>query len=82
MRPSGSRSAPQGSRSGLGSMVRSRVDRIIALECITYNISGAVVLVSLGMRTSAFMDFLLVVALLGFLGTVVLTAYVEKTLGA
>lgn len=60
----------------------SPFDRILALECITYNLSGAVVLVSIGLRTAAFMDFLLVIALLGFIGTVVLTAYLERTLGA
>jgi multisubunit Na+/H+ antiporter MnhF subunit len=60
----------------------SPFDRIMALECITFNISGAVVLVSLGLGTGVFMDFLLVVALLGFIGTVALTAYVERTLGA
>jgi multisubunit Na+/H+ antiporter MnhF subunit len=57
-------------------------DRIMALEGLTYNVSGAVVLVSLTLRTAAFMDFLLVVALLGFVGTVALTAFVGKSLGA
>lgn len=56
-------------------------DRIMALEAITFNLSGAVVLVSIILRTGVFMDFLLVVALLGFLGTVALTAFVEGTLG-
>lgn len=56
-------------------------DRIMALEAITFNASGAVVLVSLRLGTSAFMEFLLVVSLLGFIGTVALTAYVEKLLG-
>jgi multisubunit Na+/H+ antiporter MnhF subunit len=60
----------------------SAFDRILALECITYNLSGGVVLVSLLFGTGAFMDVLLIVALLGFLGTVALTAYVEGTLGS
>jgi multisubunit Na+/H+ antiporter MnhF subunit len=60
----------------------SPFDRLLALECITYNLSGAVVLMSIAIGTHTFLDFLLVVALLGFIGTIALTAYLERTLGA
>jgi multicomponent Na+:H+ antiporter subunit F len=56
----------------------SPFDRIMALECITYNLAGAVVLVSIAQRTGSFMIFLLVVSLLGFIGTIALTSYVER----
>lgn len=57
-------------------------DRIMALDCLTSNVSGAVVLISIDLGTGLFLDFLLVVALLGFVGAVALTAYAERTLGA
>lgn len=57
-------------------------DRILSLECITYNVSGAIVLMSMRVGTETFMVALLVIALLGFLGTVTLTAYLERTLGS
>lgn len=60
----------------------SPFDRIMALECITFNLSGAVVLTSVALETPVFFDVLLVIALLGFIGTVALTAYLGRSLGA
>jgi multisubunit Na+/H+ antiporter MnhF subunit len=60
----------------------SAFDRILALDGITFNLAGAVVLVSMALGTAAFMDFVLVIALLGFVSTIALTAYLEKRLGS
>ena len=55
-------------------------DRVMAFDCIALNGVGAILLVSVHLRTDAFMDVVLVVALLGFLGTVSLASYLEGTL--
>lgn len=60
----------------------SPFDRVMALEAVTFNLSGAVVLAGLTIGTGAFMDFLLVVALLGFISTVAMMAYLEGHRGA
>lgn len=58
----------------------SLFDRVMAFDCIALNVVGAILLVSIYLRTDAFMDVVLVVALLGFLGTVSLGAYLEGSL--
>jgi len=58
----------------------SLFDRVMAFDAIALNIVGATLLLSLFYRTSSFIDFVLVVALLGFLGTVSFAAYLEGTL--
>jgi multicomponent Na+:H+ antiporter subunit F len=55
-------------------------DRVLAFDCIALNIVGAILLISALLRTNAFMDVVLVVALLGFLGTISLGSYLEGTL--
>ncbi len=55
-------------------------DRVMAFDAIALNVVGAILLDSILQRTDAFMDVVLVVALLGFLGTVSLAAYLEGTL--
>jgi multicomponent Na+:H+ antiporter subunit F len=55
-------------------------DRVLAFDCLALNMVGGVVLVSLLLRTDAFLDVVLVVALLGFLGTVAIATYLEGTL--
>ncbi|MDQ3557449.1 MAG: monovalent cation/H+ antiporter complex subunit F [Gemmatimonadota bacterium] len=55
-------------------------DRVMAFDCIALNVVGAILIVSVILRTGAFMDVVLVVALLGFLGTVSLASYLEGTL--
>jgi multicomponent Na+:H+ antiporter subunit F len=55
-------------------------DRVMAFDAIALNIVGATLLLSLFYRSAAFIDFVLVVALLGFLGTVSFAAYLEGTL--
>lgn len=58
----------------------SLFDRVLAFDCIALNMVGAILLVSIYERTDAFMDVVLVVALLGFLGTISLGAYLEGSL--
>jgi multisubunit Na+/H+ antiporter MnhF subunit len=58
----------------------SLFDRVLAFDCIVLNAVGAVLLLSMLLGTAAFMDVVLVVALLGFLGTIALAAYLEGSL--
>jgi multisubunit Na+/H+ antiporter MnhF subunit len=58
----------------------SPFDRVLAFDAIALNVVGATLLLSIYFRTAAFIDFVLVVALLGFLGTVAFAAYLEGTL--
>jgi len=55
-------------------------DRVLAFDCLALNVVGGVVLVSLLLSTDAFLDVVLIVALLGFLGTVAFATYLEGTL--
>jgi len=58
----------------------SPFDRVLAFEAIALNFVGLTVLVSILLDTNAYIDVVLVVALLGFLGTVSIAAYLEGTL--
>jgi multicomponent Na+:H+ antiporter subunit F len=55
-------------------------DRVMAFDAIALNFVGAALLMSILLRTDAFMDVVLVVALLGFLGAISLSSYLEGTL--
>lgn len=55
-------------------------DRVLAFDTIVLNLVGAALLLSILLGTSVFMDVVLVVALLGFLGTMSLAAYLEGSL--
>ena len=55
-------------------------DRVMVFEAIALHLVGAALLMSILLRTDAFIDIVLVVALLGFLGTVSLASYLEGTL--
>lgn len=55
-------------------------DRVMAFDAIALNLVGAVLLLSVLFRSDAFMDVILVVALLGFLGAISLASYLEGTL--
>lgn len=58
----------------------SLFDRVLAFDCIALNVVGAILLVSILLDSAVFMDVVLVVALLGFLGTIALAAYLEGSL--
>ena len=55
-------------------------DRVMSFDAIALNFVGAILLISLLLRTDAFIDVGLVVALLGFLGAIALASYLEGTL--
>lgn len=55
-------------------------DRVMAFDAVALNFVGAVLLFSILLRSDAFMDVVLVVALLGFLGAISLASYLEGTL--
>jgi multicomponent Na+:H+ antiporter subunit F len=55
-------------------------NRVLAFEAIALNTVALTVVVSILLDTDAFIDVVLVVALLGFLGTVSIAAYLEGTL--
>jgi multisubunit Na+/H+ antiporter MnhF subunit len=55
-------------------------DRVLAFDALALTTVGLTLVVSMLLGTDAFIDVVLVVALLGFLGTVALAAYLEGTL--
>lgn len=58
----------------------SMFDRVLAFDCLTLHVVGALLVVSVHLRTADFLDAVLVLALLGFLGTMSLAAFLEGTL--
>ncbi|WP_206352072.1 monovalent cation/H+ antiporter complex subunit F [Tautonia rosea] len=56
-------------------------DRVLAFDTAGLDVIGAILLVEILFDTGVFMDVVLVIALLGFLGTITLTAYLEGRLG-
>ena len=58
----------------------SMFDRVLAFDGIVLNVVGVMLLLSMLLGSGAFLDVVLVVALLGFLGTISLAAYLEGTL--
>ena len=55
-------------------------DRVMVFDAIALHFVGAILLLSILLRTDAFMDVVLVVALLGFLGAISLASYLEGTI--
>lgn len=56
-------------------------DRVLAFDTAGLDVVGAILLVEILFHTGVFMDVVLVITLLGFLGTITLTAYLEGRLG-
>ncbi len=56
-------------------------DRVLAFDAAVLNVVGAFILDSILLRTEVYIDVILVVTLLGFLGLLTLTAYLEGWLG-
>lgn len=59
----------------------TQFDRVMSFDAIALNVVGAFLLLSILLRTDAFIEVVLVVALLGFIGTIVMAAYLEGSLG-
>nr|WP_071393695.1 Na(+)/H(+) antiporter subunit F1 [Bacillus tuaregi] len=53
-------------------------DRVIALDALGINLVAIVALTSILLKTSAFLDIILLIAILAFIGTVAFSKYLEK----
>lgn len=58
----------------------SPFDRVLAFDCAVLHILGCLILISILEQSAAYLDVILVVGLLGFLGTISFAAYLEETL--
>lgn len=57
----------------------SHFDRVLAFDCLGLNLVGAMLILSSLFDTDVFIDAALIVLLMGFLGTMTLASYLEKT---
>lgn len=53
-------------------------DRVIALDAIGINLIAIIALISILLNTSAFLDIILLIGILAFIGTVTFAKYLEK----
>jgi len=53
-------------------------DRVIALDGIGINLVAIIAILSIMLRTSAFLDIILLIGILAFIGTVAFAKYLEK----
>lgn len=53
-------------------------DRIIALDAIGVNLIAITALISIVLRTHAFLEIILLIGILAFIGTVAFAKYLEK----
>ncbi|WNS74784.1 Na(+)/H(+) antiporter subunit F1 [Bacillus sp. DTU_2020_1000418_1_SI_GHA_SEK_038] len=53
-------------------------DRIVALDAIGVNLVAVVALASIFMKTNAFLEIILLIGILSFIGTVAFSKYLEK----
>ncbi|WP_409299255.1 Na(+)/H(+) antiporter subunit F1 [Peribacillus sp. SCS-26] len=53
-------------------------DRVVALDAIGINLISIVALVSILLKTSAYLDIILLLGILAFIGTVAFSKYLEK----
>ncbi|MGK3999964.1 monovalent cation/H+ antiporter complex subunit F [Sorangium sp. So ce1024] len=56
------------------------LDQVLAFDCLVLDVVGAVLVLSILLGTAFFIDVVLVITLLGFVGTIALAAYVEGSL--
>ncbi|MCG3083698.1 Na(+)/H(+) antiporter subunit F1 [Anoxybacillus sp. LAT_35] len=56
----------------------STADRIIALDAMGITLAGIVAIVSMLLNTSAFLDVILLIGILAFVGTVAFAKFLEK----
>ncbi len=67
----------------LGSLFRvlkgpSMPDRVIALDTIGINLIAIVAIVSIMLRTQAYLEIILLIGILAFLGTIAFSKYMER----
>lgn len=53
-------------------------DRVIALDAIGINLVALIALISIGLETNAFLEVILLLGILAFIGTVAFSKYLEK----
>jgi multicomponent Na+:H+ antiporter subunit F len=53
-------------------------DRVIALDAIGINLIGIIALISIVLKTNAFLEIILLIGILAFIGTVAFSKYLEK----
>ena len=53
-------------------------DRVIALDGIGINLVAIIAILSIMLRTNAFLDIILLIGILAFIGTVAFAKYLEK----
>lgn len=53
-------------------------DRVVALDAIGINLVAIVALISIALNTSAFVEVILLIGILAFIGTVAFSKYLEK----
>ncbi len=53
-------------------------DRVVALDAIGINLVAVVALVSIFLKTNAFLEIILLIGILSFIGTVAFSKYLEK----
>jgi multicomponent Na+:H+ antiporter subunit F len=56
----------------------SMADRIIALDMVGINLISIVAVISVMMETQAYLEIILLIGILAFLGTVAFSKYIEK----
>lgn len=53
-------------------------DRVVALDAIGINLVAMIALVSILLKTNAFLDIILLIGILAFIGTVAFSKFLEK----
>lgn len=53
-------------------------DRVVALDAIGINLIAVVALISIFLKTNAFLEIILLIGILSFIGTVAFSKYLEK----
>lgn len=56
----------------------SMSDRVLSLDVIGYNIIGIVTILTVMMDTQAFLEIILLIGIIAFLGTIALSKFVER----
>lgn len=56
----------------------SNPDRVMALDTITFYLIAAIAIVSLLLKSSAFLGAILLLGILSFIGTIALSKYIER----
>ena len=53
-------------------------DRAIALDTISVNLISAIAIISIVLKTKAFLEAILIIGILAFIGTIAFSKYIER----